>query len=141
MSHPKFKQSYRALADRWGTTSTTVRRYSERGCNWDNDFETALWLIKYTRKRTPAMRKAIYAVPGISDPIARDQSEPQQKTADKHSEIDCHAWGKLMTLYCDIEAGIEELKPGDIEDALRLQKEVVRFNSMVIKLTAGSGQR
>jgi hypothetical protein len=139
MSYSKFKQSYRAIADRWGTSSTTVRRYADRGCNWDNDFETALFLLKYTRRRTPAMRKAIYAVPGIDDPHApkeADYFDPPATTSKRSGEIDCHAIGAHMMLFCDIEAGLAKLKHGDTREALRLAREVAAFDAMTARLTA-----
>ena len=118
-------------AAKWHTTTTTAHNYARRGCDWDSsDYEVAVWLLKYSRKKSPAMRAAIYAVPGISDPHAPEQAV----TTSKHTEIDCHAFGKLMTLYCDIEAGIAKLEPGDIEDALRLQKEVGKLDAMTAKL-------
>ena len=131
MSYSKFKQSYRAIADRWGTSSTTVRRYAERGCNWDNDFETAVFLLKYTRRRTPAMRKAIYAVPGIDDPFAPASPATIPK---RSGEIDCHAFGRLMTLCCDTEAAVTKLKHGDAREALRLRREVAKLETMTSKL-------
>ena len=129
MSYSKFKQSYRSLAKKWGTTSTTVRRYAEKGCNWNaSDYDVAVWLLKRGKKKPPAMYDAIYAVPGISD-----VHKPQRSTPLSQS-IDYHAFGKLMTLSCQLEADVAELKEGDISDALRLQEEVNKLDAMIAKL-------
>jgi len=119
-------------AAKWHTTTTTAHNYAKRGCNWDaSDYEVALWLLKYGRKRSPAQRAAIYAVPGIDDPFA----PASPVTIPKHSgEIDCHALGRLMTLCCDTDAAVAKLKPGDTREALRLRKEVAKLEAMTTKL-------
>ena len=125
-------------AAKWHTSAVTASNYARRGLDWDaSDYEVARWLLKYGRKRSPAQRAVIYAVPGISDQPAPEQAV----TTSNRPEIDCHAFGKLMTLCCDLEAGTAKLRQGDIEEALRLQKEVVRFNSIFVKLSAGNRQR
>ena len=73
------------------------------------------------------MHKAIYAVPGISDGINPEQTAPL-------GEIDYHAFGKLMTLWCDIDAQVAELKEGDTEGAIRLHKEVIKLDTMTARL-------
>ena len=134
-------------AAKWHTTTTTAHNYAKRGCDWDaSDYEVAVWLLKYGRKRSPAQRAAIYAVPGIDDPFkpkggaqngpptstpkGGDQNEPPTSTA----EIDCHAFGRLMTLCCDTEAAVAKLKPGDTREALRLRREVAKLEAMTAKL-------
>ena len=119
-------------AAKWHTSVVTASNYARRGCDWDaSDYDVAVWLLKYSRKRSPAMRAAIYAVPGISDPIAPEQAV----TISKRSEdIDCHAWGKLITLCCDTEAAVEKLKHGDTQEALRLRREVAKLEAMTAKL-------
>ena len=115
-------------AAKWHTSTVTASSYAKRGCDWDaSDYDVALWLLKYTRKRSPAMHKAIYAVPGISDGINPEQTAPL-------GELDYHAFGKLMTLWCDIEAQEAELKEGDTEGAIRLHKEVVKLDAMTARL-------
>ena len=119
-------------AAKWHTTTTTAHNYAKRGCNWDaSDYEVALWLLKYGRKRTAAQRAAIYAVPGIDDPFA----PANPVTIPKHpAEIDCHAFGRLMTLCCDTEAAVAKLKRGDTQEALRLRREVAKLETMTAKL-------
>jgi len=119
-------------AAKWHTTTTTAHNYAKRGCNWDaSDYEVALWLLKYGRKRTAAQRAAIYAVPGIDDPFA----PASPVTIPKHpAEIDCHAFGRLMTLCCDTEAAVTKLKRGDTQEALRLRREVAKLETMTAKL-------
>ena len=119
-------------AAKWHTTTTTAHNYAKRGCDWDaSDYDVALWLLKYGRKRTPAQRAAIYAVPGIDDPFA----PASPVTIPKHPpEIDCHAFGRLMTLCCDTEAAVAKLKPGDAREALRLRREVAKLEAMTAKL-------
>ena len=119
-------------AAKWHTTTTTAHNYAKRGCDWDaSDYYVALWLLKYGRKRTPAQRAAIYAVPGIDDPFA----PASPVTIPKHPpEIDCHAFGRLMTLCCDTEAAAAKLKPGDAREALRLRREVAKLEAMTAKL-------
>jgi len=119
-------------AAKWHTTTTTAHNYAKRGCNWDaSDYEVALWLLKYGRKRTAAQRAAIYAVPGINDPFA----PASPVTMPKHPpEIDCHAFGRLMTLCCDTEAAVTKLKRGDTQEALRLRREVAKLETMTAKL-------
>ena len=73
------------------------------------------------------MHKAIYAVPGISDGINPEQTAPL-------GEIDCHAYGELMTLWCDIKAEVAELKEGDTAHALSLLKEVNKLDAMTARL-------
>ena len=129
MSNSKFNQSYRSLAKKWGTTSTTVRRYAEKGCDWNaSDYDVAVWLLKRGKKKPPAMYDAIYAVPGISD-----VHKPQRSTPLSQS-IDYHAFGKLITLSCELEAQVAELKEGDTESAIRLQAEVNKLDAMIAKL-------
>ena len=119
-------------AAKWHTTTTTAHNYAKRGCNWDaSDYEVALWLLKYGRKRTAAQRAAIYAVPGINDPFA----PASPVTMPKHPpEIDCHAFGKLMTQCCDTEAAVAKLKRGDTQEALRLRRDVAKLETMTAKL-------
>ena len=88
-------------------------------------------MLKYGRKRTAAQRAAIYAVPGINDPFA----PASPVTMPKHPpEIDCHAFGRLMTLCCDTEAAVTKLKRGDTQEALRLRREVAKLETMTAKL-------
>ena len=90
-----------------------------------------MWLLKYGRKRSAAQRAAIYAVPGIDDPFA----PASPVTIPKHPpEIDCHAFGRLMTLCCDTEAAVAKLKTGDAREALRLRREVAKLEAMTAKL-------
>jgi len=119
-------------AAKWHTTTTTAHNYAKRGCDWDaSDYEVAVWLLKYGRKRSPAQRAAIYAVPGIDDPFA----PASPVTIPKHPpEIDCHAFGRLMTLCCDTDAAVAKLKPGDTREALRLRREVAKLEAMTAKL-------
>ena len=119
-------------AAKWHTTTTTAHNYAKRGCNWDaSDYEVAVWLLKYGRKRSPAQRAAIYAVPGINDPFA----PVSPVTIPKHPpEIDCHAFGRLMTLCCDTDAAVAKLKRGDTQEALRLRREVAKLETMTAKL-------
>ena len=119
-------------AAKWHTTTTTAHNYAKRGCDWDaSDYDVALWLLKYGRKRSPAQRAAIYAVPGIDDPFA----PASPVTIPKHPpEIDCHAFGRLMTLCCDTDAAVAKLKPGDTREALRLRREVAKLEAMTAKL-------
>ena len=119
-------------AAKWHTTTTTAHNYAKRGCDWDaSDYDVALWLLKYGRKRTAAQRAAIYAVPGINDPFA----PANPVTIPKHpAEIDCHAFGRLMTLCCDTEAAVAKLKPDDAREALRLRREVAKLEAMTAKL-------
>ena len=119
-------------AAKWHTTTTTAHNYAKRGCNWDaSDYEVALWLLKYGRKRTAAQRAAIYAVPGIDDPFAPANPVTIPK---RSGEIDCHAFGRLMTLCCDTEAAVTKLKRGDTQEALRLRREVAKLETMTAKL-------
>ena len=74
------------------------------------------------------MYDAIYAVPGISD-----SHKPQRSTPLSQS-IDYHAFGELMTLSCELEEQVAELKEGDIGEALRLQKELNKLDAMTAKL-------
>ena len=145
MRPTKYKKPLSFYAEKWGTTTTTASSYARRGCNWDNDFEAAIWLLKYTRRRTPAMRKAIYAVPGIDDPFAPTNPVTIPK---RSGEIDCHAFGRLMTLCCDTEAAVAKLKHGENKnisdgsgtkdltrkEALRLRREVAKLEAMTAKL-------
>jgi len=121
-------------AAKWHTTTTTAHNYAKRGCDWDaSDYEVAVWLLKYGRKRTAAQRAAIYAVPGIDDPFKSKkvaQNGPPTSTA----EIDCHAFGRLMTLCCDTDAAVAQLKPGDTREALRLRRGVAKLEAMTAKL-------
>ena len=119
-------------AAKWHTTTTTAHNYAKRGCDWDaSDYEVALWLLKYGRKRSAAQRAAIYAVPGIDDPFA----PAGPVTIPKHPpEIDCHAFGRLMTLCCDTEATVAKLRRGDTQEALRLRREVAKLETMTAKL-------
>ena len=121
-------------AAKWHTTTTTAHNYAKRGCDWDaSDYEVALWLLKYGRKRSAAQRAAIYAVPGIDDPFKPKgvaQNDPPTSTA----EIDCHAFGRLMTLCCDTEAAVTKLKRGDTQEALRLRRDVAKLETMTAKL-------
>ena len=83
------------------------------------------------------MRKAIYAVPGIDDPHApkeADYFDPPATTSRCPGEIDCHAIGRHMTLFCDIEAGLAKLRHGDTREALRLAREVAKLEAMTAKL-------
>ena len=83
------------------------------------------------------MRKAIYAVPGIDDPHApkeADYFDPPATTSKRPGEIDCHAIGRHMTLFCDIEAGLAKLRHGDTREALRLAREVAKLEAMTAKL-------
>ena len=83
------------------------------------------------------MRKAIYAVPGIDDPHApkeADYFDPPATTSKRPGEIDCHAIGRHMTLFCDIEAGLAKLRHGDTREALRLAREVAAFDVMTARL-------
>ena len=119
-------------AAKWHTTTTTAHNYAKRGCDWDaSDYEVALWLLKYGRKRSPAQRAAIYAVPGIDDPFAPASPVTIPK---RSGEIDCHAFGRLMTLCCDTDAAVAKLKPGDAREALRLRREVAKLEAMTAKL-------
>ena len=133
MSNTKYKLSNRALAEKWCTTATTIRRYAKKGCNWDaSDYEVAVWLItKCTIQKSSAMREAVYAVPGIRDGSNPEQPQPL-------GEIDCHAYGELMTLECELEAQVAELKEGDIGEALRLQAEVNKLDAMAARLRGGN---
>jgi len=119
-------------AAKWHTTTTTAHNYAKRGCDWDaSDYEVALWLLKYGRKRSAAQRAAIYAVPGIDDPFA----PASPVTIPKHPpEIDCHAFGRLMTLCCDTDAAVAKLNPGDTQEALRLRRDVAKLETMTAKL-------
>ena len=119
-------------AAKWHTTTTTAHNYAKRGCDWDaSDYEVALWLLKYGRKRSAAQRAAIYSVPGIDDPFA----PAGPVTIPKHPpEIDCHAFGRLMTLCCDTEAAVAKLKRGDTQEALRLRREVAKLDATTAKL-------
>lgn len=119
-------------AAKWHTTTTTAHNYAKRGCDWDaSDYDVAVWLLKYGRKRSAAQRAAIYAVPGIDDPFA----PASPVTIPKHPpEIDCHAFGRLMTLCCDTEAAVAKLKRGDTREALRLRREVANLETMTAKL-------
>ena len=119
-------------AAKWHTTTTTAHNYAKRGCDWDaSDYDVALWLLKYGRKRSPAQRAAIYSVPGIDDPFA----PASPVTMPKHPpEIDCHAFGRLMTLCCDTEAAVAKLKHGDTQEALRLRREVAKLETTTAKL-------
>ena len=92
-----------------------------------------MWLLKYGRKRSAAQRAAIYAVPGIDDPF-KPKGVTQNGKALRTAEIDCHAFGKLMTLCCDTDAAVAKLKPGDTREALRLRKEVAKLEAMTTKL-------
>ena len=128
MRPTKHNQPLSFYAAKWHTSTVTASSYAKRGCDWDaSDYDVALWLLKYTRKRSPAMHKAIYAVPGISDATNPEQTAP-------HGEIDCHAYGELMTLWCDIEAEVAELKKGDTVHALSLLKEVNKLDAMTARL-------
>jgi len=119
-------------AAKWHTTTTTAHNYAKRGCDWDaSDYEVAVWLLKYGRKRSAAQRAAIYAVPGIDDPFAPASPVTIPK---RSGEIDCHAFGRLMTLCCDTEAAVAKLKPGDTREALRLRREVAKLEAMTAKL-------
>ena len=119
-------------AAKWHTTTTTAHNYAKRGCDWDaSDYEVAVWLLKYGRKRSAAQRAAIYSVPGIDDPFA----PAGPVTIPKHPpEIDCHAFGRLMTLCCDTEAAVAKLKRGDTQEALRLRREVAKLDATTAKL-------
>ena len=119
-------------AAKWHTTTTTAHNYAKRGCDWDaSDYEVALWLLKYGRKRSAAQRAAIYAVPGIDDPFAPASPVTIPK---RSGEIDCHAFGRLMTLCCDTDAAVAQLKPGDAREALRLRRDVAKLETMTAKL-------
>ena len=119
-------------AAKWHTTTTTAHNYAKRGCDWDaSDYDVALWLLKYGRKRTAAQRAAIYAVPGIDDPFAPASPVTIPK---RSGEIDCHAFGRLMTLCCDTDAAVAQLKPDDAREALRLRREVAKLEAMTAKL-------
>ena len=119
-------------AAKWHTTTTTAHNYAKRGCDWDaSDYEVAVWLLRYGRKRSAAQRAAIYAVPGIDDPFA----PASPVTIPKHPpEIDCHAFGRLMTLCCDTDAAVAKLKRGDTQEALRLRRDVAKLETMTAKL-------
>ena len=85
------------------------------------------------------MRKAIYAVPGIDDPHAPKEADyfgPPATTSRCPGEIDCHAIGAHMMLFCDIEAGLAKLKRGDTREALRLAREVAKLEAMTARLMA-----
>ena len=115
-------------ANKWGTTIPTASKYSSRGCNWDaSDYDVAVWLMKYGRKKPPAMYEAIDKVPGIRDGINPEQPKPL-------GEIDYHAYGELMTLSCELEADVAELKEGDTQHALSLLKEVNKLDAIIDKL-------
>ena len=119
-------------AAKWHTTTTTAHNYAKRGCDWDaSDYEVAVWLLKYGRKRSAAQRAAIYAVPGIDDPFAPASPVTIPK---RSGEIDCHAFGRLMTLCCDTDAAVAQLKPDDAREALRLRREVAKLEAMTAKL-------
>jgi len=119
-------------AAKWHTTTTTAHNYAKRGCDWDaSDYEVAVWLLKYGRKRSAAQRAAIYAVPGIDDPFAPASPVTIPK---RSGEIDCHAFGRLMTLCCDTDAAVAQLKPGDAREALRLRRDVAKLETMTAKL-------
>ena len=119
-------------AAKWHTTTTTAHNYAKRGCDWDaSDYDVALWLLKYGRKRSAAQRAAIYAVPGIDDPFAPASPVTIPK---RSGEIDCHAFGRLMTLCCDTDAAVAQLKPGDAREALRLRRDVAKLETMTAKL-------
>ena len=129
-------------AAKWHTTTTTAHNYAKRGCDWDaSDYEVAVWLLKYGRKRSAAQRAAIYAVPGIDDPFAPASPVTIPK---RSGEIDCHAFGRLMTLCCDTEAAVAKLKHGEKglasplsvarKEALRLRRDVAKLETMTAKL-------
>ena len=139
-------------AAKWHTTTTTAHNYAKRGCDWDaSDYEVAVWLLKYGRKRSKEQRAAIYAVPGIDDPFKPKgvaQNGPPLKSKAQNGplisnpkngvlhppEIDCHAFGRLMTLCCDTDAAVAKLKHGDAREALRLRRDVAKLETMTAKL-------
>ena len=98
-------------------------------CNEPLEDVVKVWLLKRGSKKPPAMYDAIYAVPGVSD-----GHNPQRSTPLSQS-IDYHAFGKLITLSCELEAQVAELKEGDIGEALRLQAEVNKLDAMIAKRT------
>ena len=113
MRPTKYNHPLAHYADKWGTTSTTVRRYAAKGCNWDaDDYTVACWLLRHGHKKPKAMYAAIYAVPGITDPHA---PKPELK-----QPIDRAAVMAAYLRSCELEAMVAELKPGDVEAALKL---------------------
>ena len=119
MRPTKYNHPIAHYATKWCTTSTTVRRYAARGCDWDaSDYTVGAWLLKYAHKKPKAMRKAIYAVPGIDDPHAPKPKEPFNPAA-FGSGLEA-----LLARQDALEQRVAKLKPGDIEEALELQRAV-----------------
>ena len=133
MSNTTYKLSTRALAEKWCTTATTIRRYAKKGCNWDaSDYEVAVWLItKCTIQKSSAMREAVYAVPGIRDGV---KPEPTKEP------LNTQAYGAGLMAALEwqdrLEAKVAELKKGDIEQAQLLSKELEALDAEFDRLSA-----
>jgi hypothetical protein len=129
MSNTKYKLSNRALAEKWCTTATTIRRYAKKGCNWDaSDYEVAVWLItKCTIKKSSAMREAVYAVPGIRD---GDKPEPASEP------LNTQAFGAAYEWQERLMAKVAQLREGDTEQAQLLTKELDALDAEFARLDA-----
>ena len=129
MSKPTFKISTRALAKKWGSTSPTISRYAARGCDWDApDIVVGRWLLKYGMKKPKAMREAIYAVPGITDPHKQPVAMPLP--------FNPAEFGAVYERAKKLEDRVAKLQPGDIRGAITLQKEVDQLDAKIAQLEA-----
>ena len=135
MSKSHFKLSYRALAEKWKTTPTTIKRYTAKGCDFDaSDQEVARWLLaRPDIKKPSAMVKAIYAIPGIGNPYAPQQSAPSEPFNPRAFGAGIEA---LMARQDAVEERVDKLKEGDIQEALTLQTLVDELNAELARLEA-----
>lgn len=133
MSRSTYKKSMRALAERWGASTATIKRYAAKGLDWDwPDYEIAMWLITKAGgiKKPAAMHRAIYAVPGIRNPHAPQQSEPFNTRAFGAGVV------ALMARQDAVEERVDKLKEGDIQEALTLQTLVDELDAELARLEA-----
>ena len=125
MSKPTFRISTRALAKKWGTTPSTVRRYAAKGCDWDaSDDDVARWLLsQYNIKKSKAMYQATRSVLGMSA-----QQEAKQP-------FDTAAVGALLERSNELEERVANLHPGDTGAALALRGLVNRLEADIDRLS------
>ena len=147
MSHPTYKKSLRALADRWGASTATIRRYAAKGLDWDwPDYEVALWLLTKAGgiKKPKAMREAIDAVPGIRTPH-RAQNESctdcttfvsQPSRSDRPTTFHPHAVGALLNRQDELEQRVAKLKPDDVHEAFKLRGLLDELDAEFARLEA-----
>jgi hypothetical protein len=128
MRPTKYNHPLSFYASKWHTSTVTASNYARRGCDWDaSDYEVATWLLKYARKKPPAMREAVYAVPGIRD---GDKPEPASEP------LDTQAFGAAYEWQERLEAKVAQLRKGDTEQAQLLAKELDALDAEFARLDA-----